>query len=113
MKRNTLNHLMCKSKSRRIILDKVFSNFYSLKDMTLDKAVAILTPFKGEIAAELKYLKLLTILNGWETDDRSGEETYGYQDDEDILINLQYVSDRYSAEFRLQWVLDLIDKYKN
>jgi hypothetical protein len=43
-------------------------------------------------------------------DNRKGVDTYGYESEESILINLQYISDRFPAQFRLQWVLDLLDK---
>jgi len=43
-------------------------------------------------------------------DNRKGVDTYGYESEESILINLQYISDRFATQFRLQWVLDLLDK---
>jgi len=41
-----------------------------------------------------------------EPDLRSGEETYGYNN---IKDHLNYISDRFDAEFRLRWLLGLKD----
>jgi hypothetical protein len=97
------------------MLRKCFSNFYSYtgtKELPLGDAIRILIPYEGCIKQHLKYLKRISRDYGWETDDRSGEETYGYESDEQILNDLFYISDRFCAEFRLQWVLDLLDKHK-
>lgn len=40
-------------------------------------------------------------------DFRTGDETYGYKSIEEIEGNLNYISDRFAAEFRLQWLLDV------
>ncbi len=43
-------------------------------------------------------------------DERPGEETYGYKDEESIRGNLEYISDRWNCAFRIKWILDLIKK---
>jgi len=43
----------------------------------------------------------------YEPDTRSGAESYGYKSIEHVKGNLNYISDRFSAEFRLTWMLDL------
>jgi hypothetical protein len=111
MKRTTINRIQRKREHRYEILRRVFSNFYGLKDMTLPKAIEILKPHRGEIAAELRYLNWYDQMRGWmPLDNRKGVDTYGYESEDSILINLQYISDRFPAQFRLQWVLDLLDK---
>ena len=45
-----------------------------------------------------------------EPDTRSGYETYGYDDLESIKTDLDYISDRFNATFRLRWILDLLDQ---
>jgi hypothetical protein len=45
-------------------------------------------------------------------DVRSGEVTYGWATEESILGNLYYISDRWNADFRIRWMIDLIKKYK-
>jgi hypothetical protein len=35
-----------------------------------------------------------------------------YDSDEIILDNLQYISDRWNCQFRLRWVLDLLELKK-
>lgn len=108
MKRTTLLRIKKKANRRHKILTDLFSNFYSTHGMTVEEAVVILSRYYGCIKQDLKYLKTIATI----TDDRSGEETYGYESEENILNNLMYISDRFSAEFRYQWVLDLIDRYK-
>jgi hypothetical protein len=44
-----------------------------------------------------------------EHDNRSGIETYGYESVESNIGNLQYISDRWNCQFRLRWIIDLID----
>lgn len=39
-------------------------------------------------------------------DRRSGEETYGYKDEENIRGNLGYISDRWNCAFRIRWIID-------
>ncbi len=111
MKKSTIARIERKRKHRYEILTRlVFSKFYSLEDMTLPKAIEILKPYKGEIAAEIRYLDWYDRLSGWEPDNRKGADTYGYESEESILNNLQYISDRFTTQFRLRWVLDLLDK---
>jgi hypothetical protein len=40
-------------------------------------------------------------------DYRTGDETYGYDNEESISNNLMYISDRWNCSFRLRWLLDL------
>lgn len=111
MKKSTINRIHRKREHRNEILSRlVFSKFYGLKDMTLPKAIEIIKPYKGEIAAELHYLDWYDRLDGREPDNRKGVDTYGYKSEQTILYDLQYISDRFTAQFRLQWVLDLLDK---
>ena len=44
-----------------------------------------------------------------DNDYRSGEDVYGYDNAESILLNLQYVSDRWGGAGRLSWLLGLVD----
>lgn len=41
-----------------------------------------------------------------EKDRRSGNETYGYKN---IKENLIYISDRFSCQFRIRWLIDLLE----
>ena len=109
MKRSTINRLHRKQDARVEILNRqVFCKFYGLHNMTLDAAIKIIQPYGGTIAAQIGYLDCRDGYFG--PDRRSGKNTYGYKSEESILNNLQYISDRFNAQFRLQWVLDLINK---
>tara|TARA_B100001113_G_C20770922_1_gene475259 strand:+ start:174 stop:521 length:348 start_codon:yes stop_codon:yes gene_type:complete len=44
-----------------------------------------------------------------DNDYRCGEDVYGYDSAESILLNLQYVSDRWGTAGRLSWLLGLVD----
>lgn len=105
MKRSTHTRLGKKADARYLILEKMFSNFYEIKDMTVDRAIEIITPFIGVLEAQLDWLVHSDYFGG---DVRRGWQTYGFETDEKILGNLQYISDRFNCQFRLQWTLDLI-----
>ena len=84
-------------------ISKVMESFYEQKD-SLEEALDILRPIKSML--EDAYEDSLKVDN----DKRSGEETYGYKDEESILSNLWYISDRWGASFRIRWMLDLIER---
>jgi len=109
MKRSTHRRLGKKAESRRLILEKMFANFYEIEDMTVDHAVEIITPFVGVVKAQLDWLIHSDYFGA---DVRNGYVTYGYDSDESILGNLQYISDRWNCQFRLKWVLDLLELKK-
>lgn len=46
----------------------------------------------------------------YEPDLRTGDETYGYKSLESISNNLNYISDRFCAEFRLNWLLEVPER---
>jgi len=106
MKRSTHRRLGKKAEGRRLILEKMFANFYGIKDMTVDHAVEIIAPFFGVVKAQLDWLIHSDYFGA---DVRNGYVTYGYDSDESILGNLQYISDRWNCQFRLKWVLDLLE----
>jgi hypothetical protein len=58
-----------------------------------------------------RYAKILGKLKSYhqasEGDYRSGRETYGYDSIEQIQGNLEYISDRFGAAFRLSWLIDV------
>jgi hypothetical protein len=109
MKRSTYNRLGKKAEGRRLILKKMFANFYEIKDVTVDRAVEIITPFVGVIESQLDWLAHSDYFGH---DVRDGYATYGYDSDEIIIGNLQYISDRWNCQFRLRWVLDLLELKK-
>jgi hypothetical protein len=107
MKRKTQLREIKKANARWQILKKVFANFYSISDKTVEDAKNILKPHADIIAAQWRYL---VKTDPWKPDLRCGYETYGYKDDESIMYNLQYISDRWNCTFRLRWTLDLINQ---
>jgi hypothetical protein len=46
----------------------------------------------------------------YEHDFRTGDETYGYKSIQSIESNLNYISDRFCAEFRLTWLSEVPEK---
>lgn len=65
------------------------------------------------LIAELPYLKKRwKKLAKEENDYRSGEETYGYSDEESIRNNMEYISDRWMAAFRIKWLIDGLNSEK-
>lgn len=70
-----------------------------------------LTEFVNELELNKKYLDILyKEALSFQDDTRSGEETYGYKDEESIRSNLAYICDRWRCAFRIKWLIDLIDK---
>jgi hypothetical protein len=108
MKSSTQKHIEKKALERNSILRKnVFSKFYS-QDMTLEKAKAIISPYVGVIAAQSRYHAYC-----YGDDSRSPLDTYDYQSEENILMDLFYISDRFNCQFRLDWTLGILDKNLN
>lgn len=55
---------------------------------------------------EMESLKKLRVTaKRKEQDNRSGAETYGFDNWEDDLMN---ISDKWNCQFRIQWMIDLI-----
>jgi hypothetical protein len=110
MKNSTKNRLEKKAQERCKLLTKhVFSNFYS-QGVSLKTAKEIIRPYTGVIAAQSKWLAATDYFGG---DNRSPLDTYGYKSEENIIGDLFYISDRFNAQFRLDWVLGLFDKNLN
>ena len=114
MKRSILLKNYKKSLNRQAVIRKAFDNVWdNAQNTTLLSALSIITPVYPLFKSELRYLKLLNKVNKATCDDRSGEETYGYESEESVLYDLGYISDRWICEFRLQWLIDLIDKHND
>jgi hypothetical protein len=98
-------------------LDKLLDSFSNIEDLVLDdsrensydiylnNAIAKLKPF---LPFMIRYYELRLLPK--ERDYRSGFETYDYVSNYSILSNLEYISDRWCAAFRLRWLINLIDK---
>lgn len=75
-----------------------------------ETAPIIITELIDDLRLNLKSLKILHAEaknREGNTDSRSGEESYGYANiDGDLL----YVSDRWFNQFRLRWIIDLINR---
>jgi len=85
-------------------ISQVMKKFYDIKGMALDDALKILRGIEKDLIA------VLLIYQEQEDDYRLGEDTYGYDDtDNQILNNLWYISDRWKAAFRIAWMLGLIN----
>lgn len=114
MKRSILLKKSKKSLHRQVSIRKAFDNVWDNgQNTTLLSVLSIITPLYPLFRSELRHLKLLNKINKTTCDDRSGEETYGYESEESVLCDLSYISDRWICEFRLQWLIDLIDKHND
>lgn len=110
MKRKTKNRLEKKAEVRyRLLTKHVFSNFYG-QGVSLETTKEIIRPYAGAIAAQSRWCAAIDYFGG---DYRSPLDTYGYKSEEDIGGNLFYISDRFNCQFRLDWVLGLLDKNLN
>lgn len=84
-------------------INEVLKKFYNVSKMNLEEAKTIICSIESDLIA------ILPVLQADQNDYRLGNATYGYQDDEAILNNLNYISDRWSAAFRIAWMLGIIN----
>jgi hypothetical protein len=81
-------------------MNKAFN--YWFKTKSVDKFL----PLMREIKRVYKKLQKT------ENDNRSGFETYGYDDPEAIDYHMLYISDRWRCAFRIRWLIDGIENGK-
>lgn len=59
------------------------------------------------LLAELPALeKLYREISVEESDFRSGSEVYGYYSPDEIRVDMEYISDRWMAAYRVKWIID-------
>lgn len=122
MKKRTYKRLENKARVwRDIIANHVFVDYSferSLKE-TCDRIVmhqGVLVKLRDKLRIDLKQsnkqysANVRKNLYAIEPDLRTGDETYGYKSIESITGNLNYVSDRFMAEFRLTWLLEVPER---
>ena len=84
---------------------KIFESYYFVpkKDRTF-------TELLGELQKNKKYLLYLYKLQCTaEKDYRTGEESYGYSNQDYIEERMSYISDRWNCAFRIRWIIDLLE----
>ena len=112
MKNKTKQRLAKKSKLwNRIIANHIFVDY--INERPLEETIKRIELHSGVIKKYRAYtdLQMQKICKAYglkhKPDTRSGVESYGYKSIEHVKGNLNYISDRFSAEFRLTWMLDL------
>lgn len=107
--RETKRHKAAERARYFIIANKVFDDFLYTSDK-LEEFVERARKYKGVIFRQMRHLDLTDYYykSKWR-DTRSGHETYGYKSREEIEGQLEYISDRFNAVFRLRWLLDLLE----
>lgn len=93
-----------KNKLHRDRISAIMPKFYSATNLTLDTAKALLKEIRGDLEA------ILPAHQDQENDYRLGSQTYGYKDEDSILLNLEYISDRWGCAFRIAWMLGIVDE---
>lgn len=114
MKNKTINRLSRKAHSwHELIRNHIFVDY--LHKRTIDDVVTrirIYTPVlkKYKALLDAEYKKMCRKYRWfYDPDNRSGKESYGYRSVEHVQAELVYISDKFAAEFRLQWLIDLPD----
>jgi hypothetical protein len=123
MKYSTYNRLEKKKRAWiNVIANQIFVDYVhsrSLEDACerIVKHRQVITKLRNLLDYEEKWRYRNTPVydeNGklytYEPDLRTGDETYGYKSLESITNNLEYISDRFCAEFRLTWLLEVPEK---
>jgi len=112
MKNKTKQRLAKKSKIwEHIIANHIFVDYVNVRPF--EETIKRIELHSGVINKYRAYIDLQMQWTykayGWEhkPDTRSGAESYGYKSIKHVKGNLDYISDRFSAEFRLTWMLDL------
>lgn len=72
-------------------------------DITVARIKEILSPLEKDLVLVLPELQQR------DDDYRCGSDVYGYEDDESIILNMQYISDRWGAAMRIVWMLGIIN----
>lgn len=119
MKRKTWNRQKRKALSwKDIIRDHIFVDF--LHKRTLDEVIRriklyspVLKKYKTHLTNRQKEFWKEYTSDRYEPDNRTGLQTYGYSSIESVEGTLNYLSDRFSAEARVQWLIDLPDNINN
>ena len=91
-----------KPKNAKKKIDKIFDGYLN-KEYDIYRTAVKLDYARPELH------KMLKIASKHDDDSRSGQETYGFRHWE---TDLEYISDRWNARFRIQWMIDLIDYLK-
>jgi hypothetical protein len=106
MKKSTKNRLAKKAMARcNILRRQVYSKFYDVQGMSVEDAKAIIFPYEGAILAQSEWFAATDYFG---KDTRSNIETYGYEDTSFILGTLNYISDRFNCQFRLNWTVGIL-----
>ena len=115
MKHKTFNRLNRKAKTwKHIIANHIFVD--CLNERSLDETIKMIELYSGVIRKYRTFLGycMQATYNehkwAYEPDLRTGDETYGYESLEKIKGDLNYISDRFAAEFRLTWLLQVPEK---
>jgi uncharacterized protein (DUF2164 family) len=129
MKRSTAKRLQKRAKIwRELIANQVFNEYYYNRG--LEETCRRIKLYRGVIQKYLNWIRVCYYidfpnakkeerkykLSPHLPDYRKGDETYGYGSIESIENSLKYISDRFGAEFRLQWLLEVperIEKLRN
>ena len=125
MKNKTYNRLVEKARCyRQIIANQIFVGY--LHKRPLDEVcervklhAPVIKKLRDQLERDMRRMyKQNVFVNEhgvkytpvFEPDNRTGDETYGYESLESIEGNLEYISDRFLAEFRLTWLLSVPEK---
>lgn len=89
-------------------INETMRKFHNVEGMTLEDAKEII----GSIEPDL--IALLPEYQRRDDDSRLGNVSYGYKgSDKEFIYNLQYISDRWGAGYRIAWMLGLVNpKYR-
>lgn len=72
-------------------------------DLTVERIKEILNPLEEDL--------ILVVPEVQQRDDdyRLGNDVYGYENDESIILNMQYIADRWNVAMRIVWMLGIIN----
>lgn len=88
------------------------TKFKKLFQRALNKRIrtgdnSLLLKLKRDIDREIRRHTRWNKLNGFICDNRTGDQTLGYNNP---IVTMQYLQDRWDADWRLRWILDGLNK---
>lgn len=88
-------------------IDAVMEKFYHYGKITLPEAENLIKSIEPDLIDWLEDFRASDDTGeGW----IGGNESYGYENDQKILSNLEYISDRWQAAFRVSWMLGIVNE---
>lgn len=105
-------HVRYTCKAERLFEQFMDRYYYESCNYSLNRVIKELTPCLSWLKRQ--YELVYTKRHGKELGCyQSGFDSYGYANEKKILDDLDYISDRWRCDWRIRWIINLLDKEYN